>query len=69
MKIEKCEYCRDKDPRGVHFGSADPDEQINCVIEYRGGYFTITDSNGDWTSCLLNYCPMCGAKIDLEEQT
>lgn len=64
VKYKMCEYCRDKEPRGVDFGAADPDDLINCTVEYRGGNLTVTNSNGDWLSWSLNYCPMCGAKIN-----
>ena len=62
---ERCRYCSPEDGAGVEWDL----EDIEVSMTLRCGKLTISNSFGDEADVPIRYCPICGAKMDLEEET
>lgn len=59
----RCRYCSPEDGGGVEWDL----EDIEVSMTLRCGKLTISNSFGDEADVPIRYCPICGAKMDLEE--
>lgn len=59
----RCRYCSPEDGAGVEWDL----EDIEVSMTLRCGKLTISNSFGDEADVPIRYCPICGAKMDLEE--
>jgi len=66
MKDKECKFCKHGEPlndtANSNFAvSIGKDEDGGCIeVEYDDSY------ESDWTAPFINYCPMCGRKLEAE---
>lgn len=60
--MKRCRYCNPNDGAGLQWDF----EDIEVSVMLRGGVLTICNQYGDEAEMPINYCPNCGAKMDLE---
>lgn len=60
--MKRCRYCNPNDGAGLQWDF----EDIEVSVMLQGGVLTICNQYGDEAEMPINYCPACGAKMDLE---